>query len=64
MSEAPILSPEQKEALTVLFKAAFEMGYRQGQKRAAPADNNACIRATLRVVVETLTNPTEDTRSR
>jgi Fic family protein len=63
VTEHPNLSPEQKEALVPLFKAAFELGYRQGLKGAVPADNDAIIRDTLHEAIEILTNPIEGAQS-
>jgi hypothetical protein len=54
------LAPEQKAALAALFRAAFELGYRQGSKGATPADNDAVIRDTLRAAVEIIQNTPDD----
>jgi hypothetical protein len=63
MTETAGLLSEQKAALVLLFTAAFELGYHQGLKGAAPADNDACVRATLRETVNILTSPPKDAQS-
>jgi hypothetical protein len=60
MVQGADLSPEHKAALAALFKAAFELGYRQGFKGASSTENDAVIRATLREAIEIILNSPDE----